>query len=189
MSRHTGPTTKYKKRFGLLPESPQEKGGRRRRRKSDYGVRLDEKQKLKFIYDITEKQFRRYFQKASQQPANTGEILLRQLETRLDNVVYRMRFANTRPQARQYVNHGHVLVDGEKVDIPSYNVGVGQMVTLKSQILENPQVEELSGKLEPQDLPGWIERKGPVGRVARLPEEEDLRDDIDINLIIEFYSR
>lgn len=189
MSRYTGPRTKYKKRFKLLPESPQEKGHRRRRRKSDYGVRLDEKQKLKFIYDITEKQFRRYFKRARQQPADTGETLLRQLEMRLDNVVYRLEFASTRPQARQLVNHGHVLVNGEKVDIPSYNVGVGETVTLKPATLENPQVEELSEKLEAQDLSDWVERKGPVGKVARLPEDKDLRDDIDINLIIEFYSR
>lgn len=186
MARYTGPRKKYEKRFGLLPGV---QARAVRRRKSDYGIRLDEKQKLKFIYGVTERQFRRYFEMASRDPANTGEVLLRQLEMRLDNVVYRMGFARTRRQARQLVNHGHVLVDGSKVDIPSYNVKVGQTVTLKATTLENPQVKEYFEKVKQEDLPSWIRRKGPVGKVERLPEGKDLRSDVDVNLIAEFYSR
>lgn len=189
MARYTGPRIKYKRRFKLLPESPAGESHRDRRRKSDYGIRLEEKQKLKFIYGVLERQFRRYFARAIQESQNTGQVLLQLLETRLDNVVYRLGFARTRPQARQLVTHGHVLVDERKVDIPSYNVKVGQTITLVPPTLENLQVQEAMQKSSPDDLPAWLKRKGPVGKVGRLPKDKDLRDDIDINLIIEHYSR
>lgn len=189
MARYIGPRTKLKRRFKLLPESPADEGRRRGRRKSDYGIRLEEKQKLKFIYGVLEKQFRRCFAQASQEPRNTGQVLLQLLETRLDNVVYRLGFALTRPQARQLVAHGHVLVDEQKVDVPAYNVRAGQTVTLKPVTLENLSVQEAMQKSSAEDLATWLVRKGPVGKVERLPEGKDLRDDIDLNLIIEYYSR
>lgn len=188
MARYTGPKKKYLKKFGLLPESPQEPR-RRRKKVSDYGIRLREKQKLKFIYGVLERQFHRYFAKALEDPQNTGEVLLRFLECRLDNVLYRLGFAKTRSQSRQLVNHGHVIVDGKKVDIPSYNIKAGQVISLKPKSLEIPLVVESLKETKPKNLPTWLERKGPVGKVKRLPTKEDLRTDIDISLIVEYYSR
>jgi len=174
-----------------LPESPSEQKGKKRRARkiSDYGIRLREKQKLKFIYGVLERQFRRYFKKALSDPQNTEEVLLRLLECRLDNVVYRLGFAKTRNQARQFVNHGHILIDDKKVDIPSYNIKAGQIITLKSKSLEIPSVQESLKETKPDKLPPWLERKGPVGKVKKLPEKDDLRTDIDISLIVEYYSR
>lgn len=191
MARYTGPKKKYLKKFGLLPESPQEESGKHRRRRkiSDYGLRLREKQKLKFIYGVLERQFRRYFEKAAKDPQNTEEVLIRLLECRLDNVAYRLGFAKTLSQARQLVNHGHMLVDGKKVDIPSYNIKVGQLVTLNAKALDIPFVRESLKETKPANVPVWLERKGPIGKVKRLPEKEDLRTDIDISLIVEYYSR
>lgn len=192
MARYTGPRKKYLKKFGLLPESPQEQKGRPRRRTrkiSDYGIRLREKQKLKFIYGILERQFRRYFKKALADKQNTEEVLLRLLECRLDNVVYRLGFAKTRRQARQLVNHGHITVDDKKVDIPSYNIKANQIITLRPKSLTIPFVHESLKEVKPEKLPSWLERKGPVGKVKKLPEKEDLRTDIDISLIVEYYSR
>ena len=193
MARYTGPKKKYLKKFGLLPESPQEEKtkarGKRRRKISDYGIRLREKQKLKFIYGVLERQFRRYFEKALRNPQNTGKILLSLLECRLDNVLYRLGFTKTRRQARQLVTHGHVLVDGKKVDIPSYNVKKGQTITLKQDSLAIPLVQESLKDNKLEQLASWLERKGPVGRVKKIPEKDDLRVDIDISLIVEYYSR
>lgn len=190
LARYTGPQNKYLKKFGLLPEPPQKFGRRKRRRKvSDYGIRLKEKQKLKFIYGVLERQFRRYFEKARENPRNTQELLLQFLECRLDNVLYRLGFAKTRRQARQLVNHGHVLVDDGKVDICSYNVKIGQVITVRSKSLKIPFVQESLKEAKPSRLPVWLERKGPVARVKKLPEQEDLRTDIDVSLIVEYYSR
>lgn len=198
MARHIGPVVKKQRRFGLLPDAPgvsgpgagfQGKKQSRPRRKSEYGVRLDEKQKLKFIYGILEKQFRRYFANAQKNPANTGTILLQQLELRLDNLVYRLGFAKTRPAARQLVNHGHVLVDNKKVDVASFQVQEGQIVTLKPSGLEILQVQEMLKETKPESLPTWLTRKGPVGMVKSQPGADDLRVDIDLQHIIEYYSR
>ena len=190
MARYTGPRNKYLKKFGLIPEAPQKYGKRRRRRKvSDYGIRLKEKQKLKFIYGILERQFRRYFEKAREDTQNTQQLLLQFLECRLDNVLYRLGFTKTRRQARQLVNHGHVLVNDKKVDICSYNVKTGQMITLKPKSLEIPFVQESLKKTKPSELPAWLERKGPVARVKQMPDQEALRTDIDVSLIVEYYSR
>ncbi len=195
MARYTGPKKKYLKKFGLLPESPQEAKTkirtrtRRKRKLSEYGIRLQEKQKLKFIYGVLERQFRRYFEKALKNPQDTGKVLLSLLECRLDNVVYRLGFAKTRRQARQLVTHGHVLVDEKKVDIASYNVKKGQIITLKQNSLAIPLVQESLKEVKPEQLASWLERKGPIGRVKKIPEKDDLRVDIDISLIVEYYSR
>lgn len=190
MSRYTGPKKKKMQRFGLLPESPVDlKTTRRRKRKSDYAIRLGEKQKLKFIYGVQEKQFRRYFQKARKDPKNTGHMLLQLLERRLDNVVYRLGFAKTRPFARQLVAHGHILVGDQKINIPSFLVETGVTVTLKPASLEILGIQEALKESKERNLAKWLTRKGPVGMVKSLPQEGDLREDIDTQLIIEYYSR
>ncbi len=190
MARYTGPDKKYKKRFALLADSGNTQNTKTRfRRKSVYGVRLEEKQKLKFIYGLLEKQFRRYYNEARRETANTGLILMRLLEMRLDNVVYRLGFAKTRRSARQLVNHGHVLVNDKKVDIPSYNVKVDDVITLKQKSLEIPDVKKMLNNEEDYTVPGWLARKGPVGMVKSVPAEDDMRTDVDVQLIIEYYSR
>ena len=191
MARYTGAVIKKKKRFGLLAESPVEEKGKRKftKRKSPYGIRLEEKQKLKFIYGLLERQFRRYYNQARKNPSNTGVILMQLLEQRLDNVVYRLGFAATRRAARQLVCHGHIRVNDQKVDIPSYNVQVGDLITLKPKALEFVDVQKVLEETKEENTPGWLARKGPVGTVKSLPGEDDLRSDIDLQLIIEYYSR
>jgi small subunit ribosomal protein S4 len=158
------------------------------RKFSDYGRQLRAKQKVKRIYGLLEKQFRKYFDKASRDKANTGEALLILIERRLDNVIYRLGLAPTRASARQFVSHGHVLVDGKKASIPSFQVNPGMVISVKPKFLETPLLKKL---LENKDanLAGWLTKKGPVGKVVRLPIREDITDDIDEQLIIEFYSR
>lgn len=167
---------------------PGQHGQRGFRKTSDFGKQLREKQKVKRIYGLLEKQFRKYFEQASRNPANTGEVLLTLLERRLDNVLYRLGLAPTRAAARQFVGHGHVQVDGKRVNIPSFQVVSGMIITPKSRLLETPVVKKL---LEEKDMsiPGWLKRQGPAGKILRLPKREDIVDDINEQLIIEFYSR
>ncbi len=162
-------------------------GVRRRRRATEYGLQLHEKQKTKAIYGMAERQFRRYYGEAVRQSGDTGDNLIGLLERRLDNVVYRLGFARTRPMARQLVNHGHVLVNGRKVDIPSYLVRAGETITLTEAASRIPTViEEMEAN---RPVPGWLARDGTTGRVIRLPEREDVPEPIDEELIIAFYSR
>ncbi|MBI2611293.1 30S ribosomal protein S4 [Candidatus Gottesmanbacteria bacterium] len=174
------------KRLKISPGQHGHKGGRRK--SSDYALQLREKQKVKRIYGLLEKQFARYFNKATRNVGNTGEELLRILETRLDNVIYKLNFAPTRAFARQIVTHGHVIVDGKKVNIPSFSVKPGQVITIKPKILETPILKKL---MEAKDviIPSWLEKKGPAGKVVRLPEKNDIKENISVQLIIEFYSR
>lgn len=164
-------------------------GRGRPRRRSEYALQLREKQKAKAYYGVAEKQFRRYFEMASRQPGNTGENLLAQLERRLDNVVYRLGFARTRPMARQLVGHGHVTVDGQRVDIPSFMVDAGQSVGLTEAAgrIETVSQEMAAGR----PLPGWLERGAgrAEGRVTRLPARSDVELPIEERLIVSFYSR
>ncbi|MEA3355390.1 MAG: 30S ribosomal protein S4 [Patescibacteria group bacterium] len=163
---------------------------RKRRRLSDYGTQLKEKQKLKITYGVLERQFRKYFQMARKTQAATGEKLLQILESRLDNLVYRASFASTRPAARQLVSHGHIQIDGKKASIPSYLVKPGQVISLNKKGQKIPDVAILLAKAK-KDLiiPKWLTRKAIAAKLERLPE----RDEIDINiqeqLIVEFYSR
>ncbi|MDQ4078562.1 MAG: 30S ribosomal protein S4 [Chloroflexota bacterium] len=163
--------------------------GRTRRpgRQSEYGRQLREKQKVKRIYGLRERQFRRFYDMAQRSPDLTGSALLKLLERRLDNVVYRLGFARSRPQARQFVNHGHVLVDGRRVDIPSYIVEPGQVVELKEDVLEIPDVQEL--RQNPPRVPAWLEQFDGGGRVMREPDRDEIEQDIQEQLIVEFYSR
>jgi small subunit ribosomal protein S4 len=160
---------------------------RRRRRESLYAEGLNEKQKAKAIYGVEERQMRRYFEHAGRQAGNRGENLLVLLERRLDNVVYRLGFARTRPMARQLIGHGHVRLNGRRVDIPSALVESGQQLTISSEAAAIPTVIEELGSGRP--LPGWLERVDSTGRVVRLPERGDIDVPVNEERIVGFYTR
>jgi small subunit ribosomal protein S4 len=160
---------------------------RRRPRLSDYGIQLREKQKAKAFYGVNEGQFRRYYAEAARQPGDTGENLLRLLERRLDNVVYRLGVARTRPMARQMVSHGHVLVNDQRVTIPSYLVRPGETIRLTDDASEIPTVvEELVAN---RPVPEWLQREGARAHVQRFPERADIEHPINEDLILAFYAR
>lgn len=167
---------------------PGQHGTKGKRKISDYGRQLREKQKVKRMYGVMERQFRKTFERAKQWKGNTGEKLLEFMERRLDNVLYRASIAPTRASARQFVSHGHVTVDGTKVTIPSYLIEKDQIVTMKSKSLEIPAVKKL---LEDKTIkvPEWMERIGPVVKIVRLPQRSDIGEDIGEQLIVEHYSR
>ena len=174
-------------RKGAVP--PGERPKRRPSRLSDYGVRLREKQRLKRYYGVLEAQFRRYLRKAEKSGDDVGTVLLRLLETRLDNVVHKLGFCWSKNQSRQLIRHGHVLVDGRKVDIPSYNIKQGQVVSLSAKAQGLSAVQEARDQIPNEAVPKWLERKGLVGKVKRLPDEEELEGNFDVSLIVEYYSR
>jgi small subunit ribosomal protein S4 len=159
----------------------------RRPRVTDYGVQLKEKQKAKAIYGVSETQFRRYYAQAFRQPGDTGENLMRLLERRLDNVIYRLSLARSRPMARQLVGHGHVKVNGRRVNIPSYQVRPGEIVTLTDAAAQIPGViEELEAN---RRVPEWLDRSGHSARVMRMPGREYVDLPINEELIVAFYAR
>ena len=164
--------------------------GNRRRKVSEYGAQLKEKQKVRFIYGVLEKQFRHYFEKASNMKGVTGENMLQLLELRLDNVVYRLGLAKTRRMARQVVGHGHIRVNGKKVDIPSYQVKKGDVITLRER---STQIEAFKALREGTSvlLPKWLtfDAQNLTGTVASLPSREDIEYEVQENMIVEFYSR
>lgn len=170
-----------------LDKPPGMHGRRPGRRQSEYARQLREKQKVKRMYGLREAQFRRFFQQALRTKEQTGLALLRLLERRLDNVIYRLGFARTRPQARQFVTHGHVLVDGKRTNIPSYLVEPGQTVGVKDEVKQIPDVLDLLEN--PPPVPQWLERRDGSGQVLREPEREEVDRDINERLIVEFYSR
>ena len=206
MARYTGPKNRLARREGIdlglktvgtkshanllkrLGVPPGMHGAKGRRKLSDFGVQLREKQRVKRLYGVLERQFRRIYARARKWRGNTGEKLLEFLERRLDNTLYRAVLAPTRAGSRQYVTHGHVLVNGHKVTIPSYEVKANDVITLGAKGLEIPAIKKL---LEgtPEQLPEWIERKGPVAHVVRLPARGDIKEDINEQLIVEHYSR
>ena len=157
------------------------------RRQSDYAKQLREKQMVKRMYGLRERQFRRMYRLAERTRGQTGQALLSLLERRLDNVVFRLGFARTRPQARQFVSHGHVLVDGRRVNIPSYLVQPGQMVSLDTSIRDVPDVQDLAEYHA--EVPAWLERMDGAGQVLRAPDRQEIDPDIEEQLIVEFYSR
>jgi|CXWL01.1.fsa_nt_gi small subunit ribosomal protein S4 len=173
------------KRGGQIPGQHGKKQGRPRL--SGYGVQLREKQKAKRFYGILESQFHRYYEESIKSPQNTGEVLMQLLETRLDSVVYRLGLTLSRSLARQLVTHGNVLVNGKKIDVPSYAVKPGQVVSVSTRGAKINFVAEAM-KVEAQ-LPGWLSRKDVVGKMERLPGRDEIPGDIKENLIIEFYSR
>ena len=201
MARYTGPRTKKsrrarqllddnkKKYFDRRPYPPGE-AGRARIRESDYLVQLREKQKLRHIYGVLERQFRRYYQTAARQKGITGETLLRLLETRLDNVVYRAGFARTRQQARQLVNHGHFRVNGKKVDIPSYQVREGDEVSMRERSRDMLVVQHAVDTME-FTIPEWlsVNQDERTVVVSELPSRAQIDVPVNEQLIVELYSK
>ena len=167
-----------------------EKAGPNRKKVSEYGAQLKEKQKVRFIYGVLEKQFRHYFEKASNMKGVTGENMLQLLELRLDNVVYRLGLAKTRRMARQVVGHGHIRVNGKKVDIPSYQVKAGDVITLRQRSMESEMFKSLREGTSVL-LPKWLtfDAQNLTGTVAALPARDDIDYEVQENMIVEFYSR
>jgi len=208
MARYIGPSCKLARREGTdlglksparaldskcnLEQKPGQHGAGRRGKISDYAVQLREKQKVKRIYGLLERQFRNYYKKASTRKGNTGEILLQMLETRLDNVIYRMGFAVTRPQARQIVSHRGVLVNGKSVNLPSFQVKPGDEIVLTEKAQKQLRIQEALNVAQEMDLmPGWVEvdAKKFSGVFKAVPERSDLSSDINESLIVELYSK
>ena len=211
MARYTGPVCRLCRREGLKlnlkgercfsPKCPVEKGsglpGMRgskapsRRKPTEYAMQLREKQKTRRLYGVLERQFRRYYHRAIAAKGITGEYLLQLLERRLDNVVYRMGLAVSRREARQLVRHGHFLVNGRRVDIPSYLVGQGDAISVHAGSLGSPRLKRLLESATLHVVPGWLEidPKQARGRVVRLPEREDIDVPVEERMIIERYSR
>ncbi len=171
-------------------KSTRNPGGNRRKKVSEYGAQLKEKQKVKFVYGVLEKQFEHYFEKASNMKGVTGDNMLQLLEQRLDNVVYRLGLAKTRRMARQVVGHGHILVNGKKVDIPSYSVKVGDVITVRAKSAE---IEMFKSLREGTTVvtPKWLafEAANLKGTVSALPTREDIDFELQENMIVEYYSR
>ena len=200
MAKNMQPIAKRCKALGISPavmgyakkETNRNPGGQMRKKKSEYGIQLNEKQKVKFIYGILEKQFREYYEHAAVAPGKTGDNLLIYVERRLDNVVYRMGFAMTRRQARQLVSHAHFTVNGKKVNIPSYLVRVGDVIEVKESSRSSVQFKRLTAEDAPVVLlPQWLEREknSLKGSVSRLPVREDVDMPIEEHLIVELYSK
>lgn len=200
MARYTGPKHKLARREGvnILEKNsstlerrlnvPPGMLSRRRRKPSEYGLQLREKQQLKRSYGLLEKQFRKYVEMAQKSSQNTDEMLIQLLEERLDNVVYRLGLANSRNMARQFVTHGHVTIDGKKVSIPSYNVKIGEKIALSEKLLKN-DVLRLFVEQSASNLLPYLERKATIGRLIKKPTIEEVPNPSDYQLVVEFYSR
>ncbi len=159
-------------------------------RLTSFGIQLREKQKAKWIYGLMEKQFRNYFEKAKKIKGDTGRILSQHLEMRFDNVIFRLGWAKTRRQARQIIKHGHIQVNGKKMDIPSYLTKTGDIITVKKLMQDKPYFKAVFPTLEKHDLPSWLCYNGEwSGKVLNAPPDEELRQNFDAKLIVEFYSR
>lgn len=200
MSRYTGSTYRKARRVGFSilengkeiakkPYGPGQHGNDRKKKASDYGTQLQEKQKVRFMYGVSEKQFRKIFNEAGKMKGVHGEDFLKLLESRLDNLVYRMGFANTRRAARQLVNHGHITVNGTKVDIPSYRCVPGDVISLKEQSMEHPAVKASLENVHNRVEFITFDDKKKAGTYVRYPERSELNADINESLIVEFYNR
>lgn len=165
--------------------------GKMRRTVSEYGAQLAEKQKLCRIYNIRERQFKRYFREASKEKGILGENIVRKLETRLDNVVFRLGWADSRRQARQLVNHGHFLVNGKKVNIPSYQVKPKDEIKIRPSSLKKAPFKDFATKLKKHETPKWLslDKEKIMGKVLSLPSLEDANIPVDMHMVIEYYSR
>ena len=198
MGKSTQPLLKRCKTLGINPVvmgyTKESKRNQKevRRKKSEYGLQLTEKQKLRFIYGVLEKQFRKYYVMATKKTGVTGEVLLQILESRLDNVVYRMGFAKTRQQARQMVSHGHITVNGKKVDIPSYLVKVGDVISIKEESRTSAGIKTIVlANSDNKVVPGWLEVDAEkfTGKVVSLAARTDIDYAVKENLIVEYYSK
>ena len=202
MSRYTGPTTRVNRRFSQAifaptkaferkPHPPGQHGPRLRRKLSEYAIGLNEKQKLRFMYGMTEKQFRLTFEKAKNTRGVTGEIFLQMLECRLDSVIYRLGFAKSRAAARQFVAHGHILVNGKKTDIPSFMVKEGDEVEVRERTSSRQLATRCMEESQARTVPEWLTLNADALKATanRLPTGEETEDSINVQLIVEYYSR
>jgi len=200
MARYTGPKHKLARREGInllektsaslmrrLNVPPGVHGKKGKRRPSEFGQQLREKQKAKVMYGLLERQFRKLVELATSQKGDTEDILLALLERRLDNVVYRLGLSKSRMMSRQFVTHGHVLINGKKMTIPSYAVQEGDVITLDNKIQKNPDVIKVLE--EKKDVLGFLEKKGPAGKLVRMPVAQDIQVPFSTRQIIEYYSR
>lgn len=204
--RYLGPKNKVSRRVGVdlglktpgtknharllkkLNIPPGQHGAKRQKKLSERGLQLKEKQKLRFMFGLTEKKLKSYFKKANRKKGNTAVYLANFLEKRLDNIVYRLGFAPTRASARQLVSHGLVLINDKKMTIPSYQVKVGEIIKLKEKVLKIPYISQ---SIENKDikLPQWLEKQGLSGKLLNEPTSEEIEKQINMRLIIEYYSR
>ncbi len=198
MAKNMQPVLKRCRTLGVSPAamgynktSNKNPGGQRRAKKSEYATQLTEKQKVKFVYGIQEKQFRNYYEKASRHEGNTGDNLMSLVERRLDNVVYRLGFANSRRQARQLVNHGHFTVNGNRVNIPSYLIKSGDVVAVCEKSVSNSFFKALKENDAFVAAPKWLDRDKNTltGKVIAMPTMADIDFDIAVHLIVELYSK
>jgi len=208
MSRYRGPVERLERRLGVdlglkgerrlagksaLEKRPYAPGqhGQRRTKISEYGLQLQEKQKAKFMYGVSEKQFRALYKEANSKDGNTGSILIQLLEQRLDNVVYRMGFATTRASARQFTNHGHILVDGKRVDIPSFRVKAGQKIEIREKSKANVQILRAVELTNQTGMVEWVDmdKEKLFGLFTRVPEREEISIPVEERLIVELYSK
>lgn len=198
--RYTGPKRRLSRREGVALFSkdikslerkgatpPGQKGNRMKRRLSEYGLQLREKQKARRMFGISEKQFSGVVKEASRSKGATGQTMLELLETRLDNIVYRLGFAHSRMEARQLVSHGHILVDGKKLSIPSAKIKINSTVAISPKFVDNTQVKK--NLEESKQIPGWLEKKAQTGKVMRLPQRDEMESIVNEQLIVEYYSR
>ena len=200
MSRYTGSTYRKSRRLGFSvlengkelakrPYAPGQHGNSRQKKLSDYGIQLQEKQKVRFMYGVNEKQFKKIFNDAGKMKGVHGENFLKLLESRLDNLVYRLGFSTTRKGARQLVNHGHITVNGHKVDIPSYRCKAGDVIAVKEQAKTHPAIlASLEATNNRVEFVTYDESK-MAGTYVRLPERSELNADINESLIVEYYNR
>lgn len=200
MSRYTGPVFRKARRLGFSitetgkelakkPFIPGMHGQKRQRKLSNYGIQLQEKQKVKFMYGLSEKQFRKTFDLAKRLKGVHGDDFLKLLESRLDNVAYRLGFANSRKGARQIVNHGHITVNGKKIDIPSYRVMPGDVVAVKENSKNHKSIlEAIEARQNRVDFVTY-DAKNMSGTYVRMPERNELNADVNMSLIVEFYNR
>ena len=198
MAKNMQPVLKRCRTLGVSPAamgysktSNKNPGGQRRAKKSEYAMQLTEKQKVKFVYGMQERQFRSYYDKASRAEGNTGEVLLSMLERRLDNVVYRLGYASTRREARQLVNHGHFTVNGKRVNIPSFLVKVGDLVAVCEASVSKPRFKKMKEDDAFVAAPKWLDRDKNTlqGKVVAIPTKEDIDFEIAEHLIVELYSK
>ena len=197
MARNTQPILKRCRTLGLEPtvlgiDKKSIKNPKKGRKKqSEYGLQLNEKQKVKFIYGLLEKQFKKYYVMATKRQGITGEMLLQILESRLDNVVFRLGLANTRREARQIVNHGHITVNGQKVDIPSYLVKPGDVISVKEKSRSSVRIKEIVEDNAKRVIPQWLDmdKNTLTGKVIRLSNRDDIEYEVEEHLIVELYSK
>ena len=203
MAKNSQPIMKRCRALGITPgvmgytgkskhESNRHPGPQRKAKKSEYALQLNEKQKVKFIYGVLEKQFRTYYEKAAREKGNTGEELMSMLECRLDNVVYRLGLASTRWEARQLVNHGHYTVNGKRVNIPSYLVKVGDEIAVSEKSRSSARFKKMVEEDAFVAAPKWLEKNKTnplMGKVIAKPSMADLDFEVSVNLIVELYSK